>query len=127
MKNTVTSWLLGISLTFITACVANYSSEELLVKKTDGLEPIADYRVFDERLAFNAISNGCSKSANFVMKVEEIKENQALIQIVRLEPDNCKRMPFLNKFSMPLEKELLGKKIRLLNPKLEVMGKSRKK
>ena len=127
MKKLVVQWCLGISLVFIMGCSVDPISEKSALDKSIEPVPLASYKVTDKVLSFVALSNGCSENSDFTLKVDDVSENQAQVNVIRLHSDNCKRMPFLNTFHLQLDKELSGKKIRVLNPKLEFVGKSFKK
>ena len=127
MRKIISKWCLGVSLVFIISCSSDISSKQWDADKYAEAMPLKSAKVVGNNLSFIALSNGCSKNTHFKVNIENIEEEQALIKVVRLHPDNCKRMPFLNTFSLKLNQELLGKTVKVVNPKLEFTGKMSKK
>ncbi|EHK9576265.1 hypothetical protein J8A01_02405 [Vibrio parahaemolyticus] len=84
---------------------------------------VEGYRTSGTTISFVAESTGCSQNEDFSLKIEQISQAEALLTIVRDKADHCKRMPFPKTFTLPLDKELQGKKLSITNPKSKSLTK----
>lgn len=115
--------LLSIPIVFLSA-LAGASCSSSVDNMPKG-EPLESYTVNEASLLFTAISNGCSQSADFVIQIEEMDQDSATIAVMRIKDDNCKRMPAMKQFSLPLVSELQSKELVVLNPQAESVKKGK--
>ncbi|SHO55786.1 hypothetical protein [Vibrio quintilis] len=79
--------------------------------------PLESYHINQNVLTFKAQSNGCAQSNYFAIRTDEINGDHAVISVLQTTQDLCKRMPFFDTFSLPLDDQLLKKEVELANPK----------
>ncbi|CAM3784810.1 hypothetical protein VA7868_01981 [Vibrio aerogenes CECT 7868] len=93
----------------VSSCSADPAKGELI--------PLESYQINHNMLTFKAQSTGCTQSNYFVIRTDKVDNKTAMISVLQTTQDRCKRMPFFDTFSLPLDNELQKKEIKLANPK----------
>lgn len=67
------------------------------------VETIHDVKISADSIQFTVISNGCTKSKNFVLDVNQVNKDTYDVTLLRLKPDYCRAMPRLITITKPLK------------------------
>ncbi|GAA5218267.1 hypothetical protein ACFSJ3_15430 [Corallincola platygyrae] len=103
------------SLALLSACASDADIESANVDSSNH-ETLVAASVKVEGVYFSAISTGCSSTKSFMLDVVSIDADSADLAVIRIEPDRCKRVPFVDSFTLPLPAAVKGLSIQVVNP-----------